>query len=101
MPKKEDEKKLIRIENEGSILEILEKIKANEHVVVSIHQDAKGKILTWETNHLFAFDVCLHGDQQYNAVSVIRDLLKHYHPDGHWTRKKVTSLVSFGAKTTQ
>lgn len=88
-------KNLIRMKNETLTLTLLEKIKSNERVLVSLDQTPKGKCLVWNEKKLFIFDVCQHGNAEYNVVSVIRDLLKRHHPEIKWTRKQVEPLVWF------
>jgi len=91
---------LIEIKNQPSTLELLETIKRGEQISVGILTGSNGKQLIWKHTCVFVFDGCAKGNESYNAISVTRDLLKHYHPDDHWTRKKVESLVSFQLKGT-
>jgi len=89
---------LIEIRHQTSTLELLETIKKGEQISVGILPSSKGKELIWKRKCVFVFDACIRGNETYNATSVIRDLLKHHHPDGHWTRKNVESLVLFQQK---
>lgn len=86
--------KLKEITDENLICDLLEKISKQEIVAVSISSTEKWKQLIWENNPIFLFEVdhrC--GNEKYNAISVIRDLLNLRY--GDWTRKKVEPLVSF------
>lgn len=99
MVKKKDIKNLIAVENELNTLELLEKIKKGEKVSVAIYPNGKGKQLFVNGTCAFVFDGCRCGNESYNAVSVIRDLLKQYDAAGQWTRKNVEPLVEFEKKT--
>ena len=86
--------KLKEITDENLIHDLLEKISKEEMVTVSIVPTEKAKQLIWENHPIFLFEVdhrC--GNERYNAISVIRDLLNIRY--GDWTRKKVEPLVSF------
>lgn len=85
---------LIEVKDAMGTKELLQKINAGEKVIVSIHPSS-GQHLVHEQKNLLVFDVCRRGQPQYNAVSVLRDLLKANHSHGHWTRKTVEALVKF------
>ena len=89
--------KLLKITAETQVIqELLQKLSKEERIEVSIISTDKSKQLIWEDKPVFLFEVdhkC--GNEQYNAVSVIRDLLKNYDSDVKWTRKKVEPLVLF------
>lgn len=91
---------LIEVRDAMGTQKLIQKINAGEKVIVSIHPGS-GQHLVHEEKKLLVFDVCRRGQPQYNAVSVLRDLLKANHSHGHWTRKKVEALVNFETKTTQ
>jgi len=85
---------LIELRDVSQTQELLEKIKKNEKVSVSIqYRSGVGTKIIWNNHCLLVFDVCRSGDPRYNAISVIRDLLKKHDTEGHWTRKKVESFV--------
>jgi hypothetical protein len=86
---------LLELRDASLTQELLEKIKKNEKVSISIHQphSGMGRKMVWEQSCLLVFDVCKAGDPRYNAISIIRDLLKKHDADGHWTRKKVEAFV--------
>lgn len=89
-------KNLIRIDDQKKAEEVLNQIAIGEKVVVSI-QSQNGQHLIHEQKCVLVFDVCLRGESRYNAVSILRDLLKANHSSGQWTRKKVEALVDFMA----
>jgi hypothetical protein len=104
MLKVEKVKNLINIEDESVTLELIEKLKKGEVVSVSICRkslDKDGRSLMWEGKSIFNFDVFRCGNSEYNAISVIRDLLNQCDTDDQWTRPKVLSLVSFSSKATE
>lgn len=86
---------LIELRDASLTQELLEKIKKNEKVSISIHHPHSGigRKIVWNNHCLLIFDVCKAGDPRYNAISIVRDLLKKHDVDGHWTRKKVESFV--------
>jgi hypothetical protein len=96
--KAKEVRNLIKIENELHTLELLEKIIQGEKVAVFVNPNGKGNTLVWNGKCIFIFDGCKFGNQYYNAVSVIRDLLKQYDPKRHWTRKIIEPLLDFPAK---
>lgn len=98
MVKQKPVKNLLEMSNKSLTRELLEKINQGEKVLVSIYSNGKGKQLVWNNECMFIFDACRCGDERYNAVSVIRDLLKENHSDGHWTRNKVGPLIDFENK---
>ena len=98
MVAKKKVKNLITVENELCTLELIEKIKKGEKVSVAISQNGKGKQLILNGKCAFVFDTCRCGNENYNAISVIRDLLTQYDSAGQWTRKTVEPLVEFEKK---
>ncbi|MFA6255679.1 MAG: hypothetical protein WC606_00720 [Candidatus Absconditabacterales bacterium] len=88
-------KKLISISDEAFTLQLIKKINQGEKVSISISSNGNEKKVMSGGKSAFSFDVCRCGNVKYNAVSVIRDLLKKHYSEGHWTRKDVESLVIF------
>ncbi len=91
-------KNLVEVHDVVGTKELLQKINAGEKVIVSIHPSS-GQHLVHKQKKLLIFDVCRTGQPQYNAVSVLRDLLKANHSHGQWTRRKVEALVNFETST--
>jgi hypothetical protein len=95
MVKHDNVTNLVTVESIEATYQLLETINKGEKVNVSISSHKDGKKLVWKENCLFVFDVSKCGNESYNAVSVVRDLLKKNHPTGHWIRKTVESLLEF------
>jgi hypothetical protein len=93
-------KNLLEVEDVMGTHQLLQKIQAGEKVMVSIYLNS-GQYLVHEQKKLLRFDVCRSGQPQYNAVSVIRDILKANHSHGQWTRKKVEALLTFETQKTR
>lgn len=91
-------KNLIKITDQVGTERLVNKIATGEKVVISIRSQNEQQLIH-NQQCMLIFDVCRSGNPKYNAVSVIRDLLKANHAPGHWTRKKVEALVNFEAST--
>lgn len=93
-------KNLIEVQDELVAREFLGKITNGENVSVSIYQNGKGKKLLWKDNEgnekeIFVFDQCKCGNERWNAISVVRDLLNRLDSTRNWTHQKVEGMVSF------
>ena len=95
MIESEKVRNLISVESREVTKKLLENINQSKVIDVSIVPHTNGKKLMCENECAFIFDVCKSGNEQYNVVSVIRDLLVRNHPTGKWTRKVIEPLVKF------
>lgn len=95
-------KNLIEMVDQPLTQELLEKITEGKKVVVSIvNLPSIGKDLQWNGKCMFIFDVCRAGNERYNVISVVRDLLTYYYAMSQWTRKNVEELLDFGSSSMQ
>ncbi len=95
---KQEVSKLKKINDEATMFALLDEITNEGSAVVSIatNRENDERQLVWREKSVFCFDLdskC--GNANYNAISVIRDLLKKHRPAGNWTRKNVEKMVVF------
>lgn len=113
---KHEVKNLISIINQKELEKFFESIKLlktiqkkeetvyeSDKIIVSILDNKKnGKDVVWNNIHLFTLDVDSRlGNAGHNAVSIIRDLLKRYDHDGHWTRREIDPLMKIETNAVQ
>jgi hypothetical protein len=89
--------KLTDVKSHEETVQLLETIKSLEkgEKVNVIILSYGGNSLLWQEKCVFTFDTCRCGNANYNAISILRDLLQKHNPEGKWTRKKVESLIVF------
>ncbi|MEI7557697.1 MAG: hypothetical protein WCJ45_02390 [bacterium] len=92
---KEEIKNLLIMKDDANTKSFLNHIMEGKRVVIKITQGRKNKNVTWDDKKLFSYEVSRAGNAQYNAVSVIRDMLKLQYPEISWTRKIVEPLIWF------
>lgn len=88
---------LTKVESHEDLLQLLETItslKESEKVTVAT-RSVGGNQLMWNNKCVFTFDMCRCGNANYNAISIVRDLLKRHNPEGKWTRNRVEPLIHF------
>ncbi len=97
-------KKLITVKHDAKMVALCEKIKNGEMVNLTINCLVYGKQeLMWDGYCVFTFEVCKCGNPNYNATTVIRDMINHYNylkEEEKFTYKMVASLISWEAKKT-
>lgn len=84
-------KKLISINDYDALVSLIEEIKKGQTVSVYIQE----RTLFRDKVNLFTFESDKSGNKNYNAVSVIRDVLQMFDEKGCWTRNKVDQKITF------
>lgn len=91
--------KILQILDDESLGKITTMIREGKQVNVSV-TTTSGHTLRLGDKPIFSFDCCRCGNAEHNAITSILEKLNENLPpeEKKWTRKKVSSLVSFGTK---